>query len=77
MIAGSLLFSFSAFMLSITKEDQFYQVFLSQGVGMGLAVGLLYVPALGVISQYFLRLRPLVLGIGTSVRAILRHSTFS
>jgi hypothetical protein len=69
MITGSVLFSFCLFMLSITKEGQFYQIFLTQGVGLGLAVGLLYVPALGVISQYFLRRRPFVLGIGTSVCA--------
>ncbi|KAH6903251.1 major facilitator superfamily domain-containing protein [Coprinopsis sp. MPI-PUGE-AT-0042] len=70
MITGSVLFSVCLFMLSITKSGQFYQIFLTQGVGLGLAVGLLYVPALGVISQYFHRRRPLVLGIGTAGSAL-------
>ncbi|KIJ57087.1 hypothetical protein M422DRAFT_198467 [Sphaerobolus stellatus SS14] len=71
---GSALSAFSLFMLSLTKEDQFYQVFLSQGVGHGLAAGLIYVPSLAVVSQYFQHRRNLVMAIvasGSSLGAII------
>lgn len=35
---------------------------------MGIAIGLMYIPGLGIISQYFHKRRSLALGIGTSVR---------
>ncbi|KAJ7595002.1 major facilitator superfamily domain-containing protein [Mycena floridula] len=66
MIGGSVLFVFCLFMLSLTKPGQYYQVFLSQGLGMGLAAGMLYVPSVAVISHYFRRRRALAMGIATS-----------
>ncbi|KAG1727502.1 major facilitator superfamily domain-containing protein [Suillus lakei] len=61
MVAGSFLQSFSLFMLSLSKPDQYYQIFLSQGLGMGIASGLIYIPSVAVISHHFRRRRTLVL----------------
>lgn len=61
MIAGSLLQSFSLFMLSLSKPDQYYQIFLTQGLGSGIAAGLMFVPSTAVIAHYFRRKRTLVL----------------
>ncbi|KAJ3805190.1 MFS general substrate transporter [Lentinula lateritia] len=57
VIAGSVLFVFSVFMLSITHEHQYYQVFLSHGLGVG------FLPSLGIASHYFQTKRPLVMAI--------------
>ncbi|KAF9468725.1 major facilitator superfamily domain-containing protein [Collybia nuda] len=66
-VAGAALYIFCIFMLSLAKQDQFYQIFLSQGVGMGLAIGLTLVPTLGVIVHHFLRTnRALATGIALS-----------
>ncbi|KAF8990290.1 major facilitator superfamily domain-containing protein [Cyathus striatus] len=43
MIFGTLLYVFSMFMVSIAHHDQYYQIFLSQAIGMGrraLAMGI-------------------------------------
>ncbi|ETW75410.1 MFS monocarboxylate transporter [Heterobasidion irregulare TC 32-1] len=66
MIGGSVLFAFCLFMLSLSHPNQYYQVFLSQGLGVGLAIGMTYIPSLGVISHYFQRRRALVMGIAAS-----------
>ncbi|KAF9008313.1 major facilitator superfamily domain-containing protein [Cyathus striatus] len=67
MIAvGSVLQVFSMFMLSLAKEDQYYQVFLSQGVGMGLGLSLLFLPSMSAIGRHFRRRRALAMGIAVS-----------
>ncbi|KAF8907996.1 major facilitator superfamily domain-containing protein [Mucidula mucida] len=63
---GFLLLSLSLFMLSLTKPHQYYQIFLCQGLGAGIAFGMLYVPAMSVIAQYFRQRRALAMGIVTS-----------
>ncbi|KAI5116457.1 hypothetical protein M0805_005870 [Coniferiporia weirii] len=50
---GSFLMVFSIFMLSLAKPEQFYQVFLAQGLGVGIGAGILFVPSLAVVSQHF------------------------
>ncbi|VDC06026.1 unnamed protein product [Peniophora sp. CBMAI 1063] len=60
---GSILFVFSLFMLSLAHPDKYYQVFLSQGLGVGLGAGLLYVPALAVQAHHWRRRRALAMGI--------------
>lgn len=62
-IVGSTLFVFSFFMLSLVQPGQFYQIFLSQGVGMGLGLGILYVPTSAVVSHHFKTNRALAMGI--------------
>ncbi|KAG1768546.1 major facilitator superfamily domain-containing protein [Suillus occidentalis] len=74
VITGSLLQSVSLFMLSFAKPDQYYQVFLTQGLGSGIALGLLYIPSLAVVSHYFKRKRTLVMTfviLGSSLGAII------
>ncbi|KZV75730.1 MFS general substrate transporter [Peniophora sp. CONT] len=63
---GSILFVFSLFMLSLADPRSYYQVFLSQGLGAGLGVGLLYVPALAVQAHHWRRRRTLAMGITIS-----------
>lgn len=51
-----------------------HQVFLSQGVGMGLGMGLIFVPVVSIPSHYFKRRRALVAGIvlaGNATGAII------
>ncbi|KAF8596146.1 MFS general substrate transporter [Ceratobasidium sp. AG-I] len=64
--AGSLLYVFSLFMLSLAKENQYYQVFLPQAIGLGIGLGLLFLPAISVISHHFAKRRALAMGIVTS-----------
>ncbi|WVW79655.1 hypothetical protein I302_101624 [Kwoniella bestiolae CBS 10118] len=49
------------FMISLCKR--FWQTFLAQGVLEGMGMGLIFVPALGVVSQYFKMRRGLASGI--------------
>ncbi|KAG1796829.1 major facilitator superfamily domain-containing protein [Suillus plorans] len=74
IIAGSLLQSFSLFMLSLSKPDQYYQIFLAQGLGMGIASGLVYVPTITIVSHYFRRKRTLAMTFvasGSSLGAVI------
>lgn len=48
-------------MVSLCKE--FWQVVLAQALGIGLGIGLLFLPALSISSQYFLRRRAFAIGI--------------
>ncbi|KAF8885236.1 MFS general substrate transporter [Gymnopilus junonius] len=63
MVAGSLLYVFSFFMLSLAKPHHYYQVFLCQAIGMGVGMGLVIVPALSLPSHYFRRRRSLAMGL--------------
>ncbi|KAJ7042825.1 hypothetical protein C8F04DRAFT_908063, partial [Mycena alexandri] len=63
MIAGSSVLLFSSFMLSLAKPHHFYQALLSQGFGMGIGSGLVFLPSLGLASHYFRRRRAVVMGI--------------
>ncbi|KAG2120295.1 major facilitator superfamily domain-containing protein [Suillus cothurnatus] len=74
VIVGSLLQSFSLFMLSLSKPDQYYQIFLTQGVGLGIASGLVYVPSIAVVSHHFRRRRTLAMTFvasGSSLGAVI------
>ncbi|OBZ66090.1 Riboflavin transporter MCH5 [Grifola frondosa] len=74
LYGGSLLISFSLFMLSLAKPNHFYQIFLSQGLGAGLGAGMIYVPSVAVVSHYFQRRRALAMMIvasGSSFGAVI------
>ncbi|KAG2039286.1 hypothetical protein BDR03DRAFT_860477, partial [Suillus americanus] len=80
MIAGSFLQSFSLFMLSLSKPDQYYQMFFSQGLGLGIALGLLYIPSVVVTSHHFRRRCTLVMtfvATGSSLGAIIHPITLN
>ncbi|KAJ7325469.1 major facilitator superfamily domain-containing protein [Mycena albidolilacea] len=63
LICGSLLFVFNFFMLSITEPGHYYQVFLCQGLGMGIGAAMVYVPTFTVVSAHFKSQRALAMGI--------------
>ncbi|KZS92108.1 MFS general substrate transporter [Sistotremastrum niveocremeum HHB9708] len=75
MISSSALYILCNFLLSITKPHQFYQIFLSQGIGMGLAMGLTYAPTFAVIGHHFQgRRRSVAMGLastGSSIGGII------
>ncbi|KAG8739439.1 hypothetical protein FRC12_016296 [Ceratobasidium sp. 428] len=60
---GSALHVFCLFMLSLAHEQQYYQVFLPQAIGLGIGQGLLFLPSIGVISHHFAKKRSLAMGI--------------
>ncbi|KDR76845.1 hypothetical protein GALMADRAFT_139714 [Galerina marginata CBS 339.88] len=71
---GSLLTVFSLFMLSLARPDHYYQVFLTQGLGLGLGGGICYVPSVAIVSHYFQRRRTLAMTIvasGASLGAVI------
>lgn len=81
---GSFLLVFGLFMLSLAQPNQFYQVFLSQGVCAGIGAGLLYIPSIAVISHYFNRRRVLAMSIvaagsslGSVVHPIMLNNTLN
>ena len=51
------------FMLSLAKPHHYYQYFLSQGLGMGLAMGILFLPGLSITSHYFRARRSTSMGV--------------
>ncbi|KAL1939552.1 hypothetical protein VTO73DRAFT_9863 [Trametes versicolor] len=65
-ITGSLLLPFSILMLSLTHPS-YPQVFLAQGLGTGLAVGLLFLPSLSILAHHFPAPRARALATGLAV----------
>ncbi|KAJ7131769.1 MFS general substrate transporter [Mycena crocata] len=82
LYGGNLLFCFSLFMLSLCKPQQFYQIFLAQGLGSGIGAGLAYVPSIAVVSHYFHKRRALAMtivtsgaGLGSVIHPIMLNNT--
>lgn len=73
-LVGSLIYVFSLFMVSLAHTDTYYQVYLSQGVGLGVGAGLLYVPAVAVQAHHWKRRRAFAMGVvvtGSSLGGII------
>ncbi|THV00432.1 MFS general substrate transporter [Dendrothele bispora CBS 962.96] len=66
LLIGTLVYLFCFFMLSLARSGQYYQVFLSQGFGMGIGVGLCYVPTLVTAANHFPRRHAIAMGIVSS-----------
>ncbi|KAL1685798.1 major facilitator superfamily domain-containing protein [Schizophyllum commune] len=62
-LLGSFISMFSFFMLSLVDRDQYYQVFLAQGVGMGLGLMFVFGTTMTMVSQHFKSRRALAMGI--------------
>jgi len=84
VIGGSVLQSFSLFMLSLAKPGQYYQIFLAQGLGSGIAAGLMFVPSMAVISHHFRRKSTLVMtfvlaggALGCAIHPIMLNYLFN
>ncbi|KAF9063526.1 major facilitator superfamily domain-containing protein [Rhodocollybia butyracea] len=83
MWGGSVLYVFSSFMLSLAKPQHYYQNFLAQGVGMGIGMGMVFLPSLSICSHYFRRRRAFAMGIvlsggslGAAISPILLNHLF-
>ncbi|KAJ7594143.1 major facilitator superfamily domain-containing protein [Mycena floridula] len=70
LFSASVLQVFSIFMLSLAKRDHFYQVFLSQAVGVGLSQCLMFLPSLAILGQHFEARRSLAMGIAVTGASI-------
>ncbi|KAJ6544706.1 MFS general substrate transporter [Mycena sp. CBHHK59/15] len=74
LAGGSVIYLLSSFLLSLAKPHHWYQNFLAQGVGMGIGMGIVFLPCLSVSAHYFKRKRGLAMGIilsGSSVGAVV------
>ncbi|KAF8063586.1 major facilitator superfamily domain-containing protein [Lyophyllum atratum] len=74
MIGGSFIYCFSLFMVSLAQPGQYYQVFLAQGVGMGIGLAMTFLPVVTVVSHHFARRRGFAIGImmsGASIGGIV------
>ncbi|KIM38501.1 hypothetical protein M413DRAFT_242415 [Hebeloma cylindrosporum] len=70
MISGVVIHAISVFTLSLSQKNVYYQVFLTNGVGVGLASGLTYTASLAIPGHYFRRRRSLAVGIISSGSAL-------
>ncbi|KAF7335576.1 MFS general substrate transporter [Mycena venus] len=71
---GCFIQSLSLFMLSLCRRQQLYQIFLAQGIGIGLGAGIAYIPSVAVVSHYFHKRRALAMSIvasGSSFGAVI------
>jgi MFS family permease len=68
LFAGNFLIVLGIMMLSLSTT--YWQVFLSQGLCMGLGAGLLYIPSLAMVGVWFDKKRNLAMGIVMSGIAI-------
>jgi hypothetical protein len=48
-------------MLSLVHENQYYQVFLAQGIGMGAGLGICFLTTSGIVPNHFTRRRSLAM----------------
>jgi len=52
-------------MLSLTRPGQYYAILLAQGLALGIGQGIVYVPAMAVVSQHFRKRRILAMSLVT------------
>lgn len=64
VLAGSLLLLVGTFATSWATE--YWQIFLSQGVCVGISLGLIWLPSTTMISHYFVKKRALALTIAST-----------
>ena len=64
VVVGTFLITFGMMMTSLA--EQYYQVFLAQGVVVGLGAGCLFVPSVAIGPQYFTTKKALAVGITAS-----------
>ncbi|KAI0052175.1 MFS general substrate transporter [Auriscalpium vulgare] len=77
LLTGSSLVVFGLMMTSLATE--YYQIFLAQGVTVGLGAGCLFIPSVAVLSTYFVKRRAMAMGItasGSSLGGVLYPIVF-
>lgn len=60
ILVGTSMIVFGLFMASLATK--YYQLFLSQGVCVGVGMGIMYTPQLSVVSSYFKKKKPIAVG---------------
>ncbi|KAF2499499.1 MFS general substrate transporter [Lophium mytilinum] len=68
LYVGNFLIVIGIMMLSLATK--YWQVFLAQGICMGLGAGLLYIPSLALVGIWFEKRRALALGVVMSGTAV-------
>ncbi|RYN66181.1 hypothetical protein AA0117_g11859 [Alternaria alternata] len=68
LLVGNVLVVLGIMMLSLSTK--YWQVFLSQGLCMGLGAGLLYIPSMAMVGVWFSKKRAVALGIVMSGIAV-------
>lgn len=74
VLPGSAFFGMSLFLLSFVDPESFMHLFLIQGVGMGLGLGMIFLPTAIVCMHHFKKRRAFITGIvlsGASAGAIV------
>ena len=61
-------------MITLSFANYYYQIFLAQGVCLGLGGGIVYVPSLALIAASFTTKRQIAVAIVTSGTSIGTHS---
>lgn len=75
-VAGCFLAVLGLFMASIAQE--YWQIFMSQGVCLGLGLGLMFMPAVSIVNSYFKRKRSFALtlaAMGAGIGGLVFPST--
>ncbi|KAF8229643.1 MFS general substrate transporter [Tricholoma matsutake] len=70
---GVVIYVFSIFMLSLAHIQKYYQLFLAQGIGMGLGAGLIYLPVVAVQAHHWRRRTALAMGITVTGMPIVKY----
>lgn len=52
--------------MMVSLADQYYSIFLSQGVAAGIGLGFLFLPSVSIIGHWFMKRRALAMGIVVS-----------
>ena len=63
LVAGTILICFGMFMTSLCSN--YWQIFLAQGLVVGLGFGCLFLPTITVISEYFTTKKAVAFGIAS------------
>ncbi|KAJ6501019.1 MFS general substrate transporter [Mycena vitilis] len=74
LAGGSILYLVSSFLLSLAKPHHYYQNFLAQAIGMGIGMGIIFLPCLSIAAHYFKRRRAVAIGAvlsGSSIGAVI------
>lgn len=64
-------------MVSLAHTDIYYQVYLSQGLGLGIGAGLLYVPAVAVQAHHWKKHRAFAMGVVVTGKGCLSQPSLS